>query len=521
MPKPTLAGFIAGSLRAQDVSADDGGLLAFAARFARARNPKWCADFSHLAPIAEGLEEAFRCYKERRTKGIKQVSHAAVQHGKTTLLQAFVLWCLRQDPHIRIGYGSFNNERAEDKMWQSREVAHRLGIDLNPRAATKTKWYTEKGGFVYAGGVVGGTWTGDGLDIIVTDDLYKGKEEADSGAWRAKVEGAFDDVIMTRGQDWTSWIVNMARWNPQDLSGVLIRRGWPYVCLPAIDEEGRALWPSVVSLEKLLTLRDGDLARGIAPIPRRTWWSLYQGRPRDEEGKIFDVAHLMTYASLPESPYVEGGGLDLAYGAKRQNDRSAYTVFRRYASDPRRLYRVECHSAQQAIELYAMRVAEVQLRRGGLAKGLPIPRALSDAEPWVKRMTEPEMLRARRVPFVWYTSTTEEGTARILVPWGAKVEARRAGVDKLARAQGNYAPPGAGGYTAAWAEGRIVVPAVEDQHGERWRISHEDFTGLDGCEDDEVDGAVAAHDKLAVPSGGPSTGGARTVGGWAFGSREG
>jgi len=30
-------------------------------------------------------------------------------------------------------------------------------------------------------------------------------------------------------------------------------------------------------------------------------------------------------------------------------------------------------------------------------------------------------------------------------------------------------------------------------------MSHEEFTGEDGCEDDEVDGAVAAHDLLALP----------------------
>ena len=60
-------------------------------------------------------------------------------------------------------------------------------------------------------------------------------------------------------------------------------------------------------------------------------------------------------------------------------------------------------------------------------------------------------------------------------------------------------------FSAGWAyvvepsEGRIVAPAREDEHGERWRMSHEEFTGEDGCEDDEVDGAVAAHDLLTLP----------------------
>jgi hypothetical protein len=65
-------------------------------------------------------------------------------------------------------------------------------------------------------------------------------------------------------------------------------------------------------------------------------------------------------------------------------------------------------------------------------------------------------------------------------------------VDKLARAQ-------AGGYCAAWAEGRISVPNRETEQGNIWLKSHADFTGQDGDEDDPVDGSVAAHDLLALP----------------------
>jgi hypothetical protein len=80
--------------------------------------------------------------------------------------------------------------------------------------------------------------------------------------------------------------------------------------------------------------------------------------------------------------------------------------------------------------------------------------------------------------------------------YGARVDAVRAAVDKLARAQ-------SGGYAAAWAEGRIAVPRarlIEGGHLERFIRAHQDFTGQDGCEDDEVDAAVAAHDLLALPA---------------------
>jgi len=117
---------------------------------------------------------------------------------------------------------------------------------------------------------------------------------------------------------------------------------------------------------------------------------------------------------------------------------------------------------------------------------------MADVAAWQELLRDEAVKHARRLPARWYRNTVEEGAASMAVNYGAVIDGRLAKIDKLARAQ-------AGGYTSAWSEGRIVAPAREDEHGERWRMSHEEFTGEDGCEDDEVDGAVAAHDLLALP----------------------
>jgi hypothetical protein len=495
-----------------------GGLIRAAERFARRRDPKHTAPLRHLAPLAASCEEALRAIR-REAPPVFTVAHLPVQHGKTTLLQAFVLYVLKHWPRARIGYGSFNNERAEGKMWEVRELAPAFGIRLHPSFATRSEWRTEAGGLVYAGGVIGGKWTGQGFDLLILDDLYKGSEEADSAAHRAKVMASIDDGIMTRAQDWTSVIVSMARWNPHDASGELIKRGWPYLCRPAIDDDGEALAPWMVAKERLLALRDGRPESPGRPridaIPRRTWWSLYQGQPRPEEGRIFDLANLATYETLPGGAFVEALGLDLAYGEKQQHDRSAYTVFRRYATDPRRLYRVECDARHAPIELYAARVAEVQLRRGGFARRLVLPTKPRDLAAWQEGLRAEDVRRARRIAARWYTSTTEAGTASLMSGYGASVEAIGVGRrNKLVRAT-------SGGYTSAWSEGRIVAPARENEQGERWRLSHEDFTGEEGCADDEVDSAVAAHDVLALPVASLRDTRARAGGSWGYsGERE-
>ncbi len=472
-------------------------LIRCAERFARWEDAKHTASMRHLQPLADVCEEAFSAIRRERAP-VFAVSAFPVQHGKTTLLQAFVLYVLRHWPSAKIGYGSFNADRAEGKMLKVRMAAEAEGIRLTPGRATLSEWWTEAGGLVYAGGIVGGKWTGQGFDLLILDDLYKGTEEADSPAHRAKVMTQIDDSIMTRAQDWTSVIVNMARWNPHDASGELVKRGWRYVCRPAIDGDGEALAPWMVSKERLLALRDGRPESPGQPrilaIPRRTWWSLYQGSPVPETGRIFEPEQLATYDRLPDGAYSEALGLDLAYGAQRQHDRSAYTVFRRYVSDPRRLYRVECDSRHTKVELYSARIGEAQLRRGGGIFTLRsrVPKSMIEIAAWQELLRAPEVRAARRIPALWYRNTVEAGAADMMINYGAAVEGRLAKIDKLARAQ-------AGGYTSAWSEGRIVVPAREDEHGERWRIAHEGFTGGEGCEDDEVDGAVAAHDLLAVP----------------------
>lgn len=497
MKRSPLAESFAAALHRRDIAEDDGDLIRYAERLAERTETK-PVTMRHLAPIARLFERA------RAGESVKAVIDAPVRHGKTSLVKASILDALRREPKTRINFASFASDLAEAKMYEVRQLAPSQGIRLDPDFATDAEWRTIEGGAVKAGGLVGGPWNGQGANIGFVDDPYKNAGQADSFAYRERTETEFWSAFMTRLEPGASCFVIATRWNSHDLSGTLIAKGWEHVSLPALSRDGeeRALWPERWSREELLAVRASQMAR--------LWAALYMGSPVPEGGRTFDPSRLGLYDVLPQGPYQEALGLDLAYGSKRQHDRSAYTVFRRYDERPRDLYLVECHSGHEPIELYAARVAECQIRRGRMvARLVPdgrgggiVARAILILPSSPERVVSdwlPQLAAlggyVHRIPGRWYTSTTEAGTASLLAGYGALVDARRAVVDKLARAT-------SGGYSSAWSEGRIWVPRsrLADEHVARWISAHERFTGQDGGEDDEVDGAVAAHDQLALPA---------------------
>lgn len=492
-----LLSHLASRLHAADLSADDGGLVQYAGRLARRREGPRALSAEHLAPLASGYERALTAIQTAdpdRVAPVLECHHAPVQHGKTTQIQAAVLRTLRHHPRAWIAYAAYNESTAVAKMYEVRQLCPGEGVRIDPSFDTGVEFRTREGGGVMAGGLVGGPWTSRGFDLIVIDDPYKTAQDAYSAAWRASVENAFWTALWTRRRPWTSILVNAARWHPHDLTGALVEKGWRYRRLPALDHEDRPLWPSRWPLSELLAIRDGRPARdgveAIDPVPAKVWSSLYQGLPVPEGQAVFSPELWPTYDELPPGPYQEALGTDLAYGARARHDHSAHVAGRRYHADKRRIYIAEADDMAEAVELYACRLAEVQIRRAGGPR-LVVPRRADDIE----RDWRPQLQAhpsARRIPCRWYTSTTEAGTAQLLRGYGAHVEAVRAAVDKLARVQ-------AGGLASAAAEGRLLVPSRPSPGIVRMMKAAKDFTGVEGDFDDPVDALCAMHDVLAVP----------------------
>jgi predicted phage terminase large subunit-like protein len=195
---------------------------------------------------------------------------------------------------------------------------------------------TKKG--KYRGQGVGGSFTGKGANFIIIDDPIKGREAADSVAFRERLWSFWKDDLFSRletdlkngrqGQV----LITQTRWHEDDLSGRLIAQmaedpkaiQWDIVEYPAIKVNdrnpndrrkiGEALWPSKYNIDQLNQIKATSGPRG--------WASLYQQSPIIDGGGLFSGS-MFEYATMHQVydfTFITG---DTAYTDKQESD---YTV---------------------------------------------------------------------------------------------------------------------------------------------------------------------------------------------------
>lgn len=390
----------------------------------------------HLRPLTDELEAVFLHKKPARV-----VCHAPPRHGKTDTVLRFIAWCVWQNPAVRIAYVTYGANLSVEKARVVRDLVKELGVELVTDRLDA--WQTKAGGGMWSTGVMG-PLTGKGFDIIIIDDPFKNRVEAESPTYRDRVREWFRAVARTRLEPGGSIIVFATRWHPDDLSGTLTKEGYRYVHLPAIDGRGAALWPERYPVPALR-----DIEKDVHPY---TWESLYQGRPRPRGATVFKGVH--TYTELPKL-YEAAFGVDLAYSKKKTADHSAVVKMLAHRGY---WYVVWAHRAQVRPRVFKRRCRRLHIKERG-------------------------------APWLWYGSTTEAGAADLFnePPRSVPLEHRLAEGDKFVRAM-NYADK--------WNRGRVLLPRDAPWLDE-FLAEHMSFTGLDDAEDDQVDAATAAFDLLA------------------------
>ena len=227
----------------------------------------------HLAPFLEKIELA-------RYAPQRELWSTPPRHGKTETVLHAIAWLLKQDPSKTVGYATYAADLAKSKSRRARRFALQAGVQLAKGSKSVQEWRTTAGGGVLAAGV-GGAWTGHGLDYLFVDDPFKGRKEAESEVQQELVWDWYTNVAETRLEPGASAFVIMARWHENDLIGQLERSEapWHKGILPAIDDEGKPLWPKRFPLERLHAIE-----KQLGPY---AWRSLYQGRPTSKLGAIF------------------------------------------------------------------------------------------------------------------------------------------------------------------------------------------------------------------------------------------
>lgn len=251
------------------------------------------------------------------------------QHGKsegsTRRLPAFVEGI---DPDKKIAVVSYSSPKARKFNREIQRVIdtpeyHEIFPDTCLNASNVTtvagSWLRNadeceivghRGGFKTVG--VGGPLTGDPVDMLIMDDIYKDAKTAWSPTVRESVEDWYDTVAETRLHNDSQQLIVFTRWHESDLAGKLLKeqgvydpvenpRGWVVVVYQAIKmgapteydprQEGEALWPERHNLEKLESVRVRN---------NHVFQSLYQQDPKPAEGLMYEQG-FREYEIIPYS----------------------------------------------------------------------------------------------------------------------------------------------------------------------------------------------------------------------------
>jgi predicted phage terminase large subunit-like protein len=266
------------------------------------------------------------------------------QHGKSTgssiLLPA---WLLGRDPDLRIALASYNLHLASRFNRQVQRLIDSKNYRLvfpetrlreSPRqdkAAIRTADEFDLVG--RAGGLLSvgreGTLTGNPVDVMIIDDLYKDALEGNSPVVRENAWEWYVSVVRTRLHNDSRELIVMTRWHDDDLVGRLERRepfveiapsggtataggGWYRLCFEAIRtgqstpldarEAGEALWPERQSLA---------LLREKQALDPPTFECMYQGNPSSRKGLLY-TGTFATYRDRPADPVKKGNYTDTA-----------------------------------------------------------------------------------------------------------------------------------------------------------------------------------------------------------------
>ena len=220
------------------------------------------------------------------------------RYGKSELGSInFPAWYLGRHPEQEIIVSSYSAELAQDFGYKTRNLVNSteykeiFNTRLRDDSQSKAKWLTDEGGGYTAVGV-GGAITGRGANILLIDDPFKNREEAESKVIRDKVWNWYTSTAYTRLEKDACVILIMTRWHKDDLAGRLLEaekyggEHWEVVKFPAIASQdelhrkrGEPLWDDKYNLEALETIKK--------TVGNYDWSALYQQEPMSAETQEF------------------------------------------------------------------------------------------------------------------------------------------------------------------------------------------------------------------------------------------
>lgn len=250
----------------------------------------------HLGDLLEALDRSMR-------EPVYALVEAPPRHAKTETILNAMARRMKYRPRDSCAYCSYAAPLALRKSRRTRDIAARAGLWVGDETVRRNKfdpsasvsyWQTIDGGSFTAGGR-GGAFIGEGYSMVVYDDPYKNREEAESPVIQEKADETWRSTLANRVEPGGSAIITHQGWNSEDIIERLrdevgpAGQRWEVISLPAVidavyDDDGlliggTPLWPSRWSLR--------DLARRAFDVQEYNWHSQYQQDRRPRGDAVF------------------------------------------------------------------------------------------------------------------------------------------------------------------------------------------------------------------------------------------
>lgn len=330
------------------------------------------------------------------------------RHGKSMLASEFFpAWYMGRNPDHYVVTATYAQELADDF---GRKVKNQIedpayqavfpGVGLADDSKSAKRFHiegatggyehatTQRGAFYAVG--VGGPLTGRGAHLLLIDDPVKNREDAESEVIRKKTKDWYTSTAYTRLMPGGRIVVIQTRWHEDDLSGWLqtehAHEGWTVLDLPAINDDGEALWPDQYPVEALERIKRA--------LPPRDWSALYQQKPSPETGDYFKREWVRTTDFIPPKQSMSiYGGSDYAVTA----DGGDYTVHVVVGIDPEgRMYLLDLWRAQASSDVWVDAFCDLVRKWGPIGWAEETGQIKSGVGPFlIKRMIESRSYVAR------------------------------------------------------------------------------------------------------------------------------
>lgn len=288
-----------------------------------------------LSEFHENYCTIIQSFAEKKIR--KLIISVPPQHGKSEIstrrLPAFLLG---QDPSLKIAVVSYSTDKSRRFGRQIKQIINspeyqNIFPDLKLPEPRDRNYVNSSdivdipagentGSLFFVGR--GGGLTGEPVDILIMDDLYKNYMEAYSPIVRQSVIDWYDTVADSRLHNESQQLIVFTRWHENDLVGYIQKTEkvitlkdksqiedpdpdcWYMINYEALKnskktefdqrEQGEPLYPEKHSKKKLESTRN----RLVQNEPEK-WEGLYQGNPRPLKGLLYNTG-FKEYSKIPD-----------------------------------------------------------------------------------------------------------------------------------------------------------------------------------------------------------------------------